>query len=224
MAPPAWRAAEPAVLDQRAAHGGAHAPAVAVARRRWRIAFVAVIAGMWWWGFDFGQILGGFNRKEIEQRIATLEADAAQLRSAKPAELRARNTAARERARDDARRAGDAARSSRPSSRSENAQLKDELAFLQQLVADSSKSAGAGDPAPRGRAATATTSWRYSVLIVRGGSPKDDFDGQRRAAGRLLPTTDARSRAHAARPSRCPSDEPGRRAAAEAQIQVLSTG
>ena len=42
----------------------------------WRAAAVArcrVVAGMWWWGFDFGQILGGFNRKEVEARLATLE-------------------------------------------------------------------------------------------------------------------------------------------------------
>ena len=40
------------------------------------LALVALIGGMWWWGFDFGQIFGGFNRKEIEQQLATLEADA----------------------------------------------------------------------------------------------------------------------------------------------------
>ena len=46
---------------------------------------------MWWWGFDFGQIFGGFNRKEIEQRLSTLEADTAKFRS-EATELRARNT------------------------------------------------------------------------------------------------------------------------------------
>jgi hypothetical protein len=30
------------------------------------VALLLVIGGMWWWGFDFGQILGGFNRKEVE--------------------------------------------------------------------------------------------------------------------------------------------------------------
>ena len=34
------------------------------------IVVVAVIGGMWWWGFDFGQFFGGVNRPEIEARIA----------------------------------------------------------------------------------------------------------------------------------------------------------
>ena len=46
----------------------------------WRAAILAalvvLVAGMWWWGFDFGQIFGGFNRKAIESRLATAEADA----------------------------------------------------------------------------------------------------------------------------------------------------
>jgi hypothetical protein len=58
----------------------------------------------------------------------------------------------------------------------ENAQLKDELAFLQKLVSDSNKQIGLqlqrlaverdGDEM-----------WRYNLLVVRGGSPKDEFDG-----------------------------------------------
>jgi len=40
------------------------------------VTLVAIIGGMWWWGFDFGQIFGGFNRKEVEVRLVTLEADA----------------------------------------------------------------------------------------------------------------------------------------------------
>ena len=59
------------------------------------LAIVAIIAGMWWWGFDFGQIFSGFNRKEIEAQLATLEADNAKL----------------------ARRGGHAAGAGRPNSR-----------------------------------------------------------------------------------------------------------
>jgi N-acetyl-gamma-glutamylphosphate reductase len=33
-------------------------------------ALLLVIAGMWWWGFDFGQIFGGFHRKQVEERYA----------------------------------------------------------------------------------------------------------------------------------------------------------
>lgn len=35
------------------------------------IVFVAFIAGMWWLGFDFGQLFGGVNRHENESRLAT---------------------------------------------------------------------------------------------------------------------------------------------------------
>ena len=35
---------------------------------------LAVIAGMWWWGFDFGQIFGVVARRETEARIVALEA------------------------------------------------------------------------------------------------------------------------------------------------------
>ena len=58
----------------------------------------------------------------------------------------------------------------------ENAQLKEELAFLQKLVSDSSKSVGlqiqriAVEP-------DGEDMWRYSLLVVRGGSPKDEFEG-----------------------------------------------
>ena len=61
-----WRRARQHFSHRRAADGGALAPAVAVARGRRRRASLAIVAGMWWWGFDFGQIFGGFNRKEIE--------------------------------------------------------------------------------------------------------------------------------------------------------------
>ena len=64
----------------------------------------------------------------------------------------------------------------------ENAQLKEELAFLQKLVSDSQQDRGlrfqrvAVEP-------DGDDMWRYSLLIVRGGSPKDEFVGQRGPAG-----------------------------------------
>ena len=138
------------------------------------VSLVAIIAGMWWWGFDFGQILGGFNRKEIETRLASLESDAAKYR-AEAAELRARNATleselAMTRGKQEAlsRQATDLT--------GENGQLKEELAFLQKLVSDSSKTVGLSiqrlDVEPDGE-----NMLRYSVLIVRGGNPKDEFVG-----------------------------------------------
>ena len=55
------------------------------------IGLVLLVGGMWWLGFDFGQILGGFNRKEIDQHIATLEADTATAQR-EASGLRARNS------------------------------------------------------------------------------------------------------------------------------------
>ena len=69
MATPLWRRVRQ--------HFGISAPRMAVrthlpwwGRGAILATLLVVIAGMWWWGFDFGQILGGFNRKEIDAAIA----------------------------------------------------------------------------------------------------------------------------------------------------------
>ena len=107
-----------------------------------------------------------------------------------------------------------------PSSPAENAQLKEELAFLQKLVSDSSKTVGlaiqrlAVEP-------DGDDMWRYSVLIVRGGSPKDEFvgnvdDARHAAAG------DAAGRVAHPRSSRCPTTSPGQRAALRSNSSIIS--
>jgi Family of unknown function (DUF6776) len=162
-------------------HFGISAPRMAVrthlpwwGRSALVLSLVAIIAGMWWWGFDFGQILGGFNRKEIETRLASLEADAAKYRT-EAAELRARN-ATLESELAMTRGKQEALSKQATDLTGENAQLKEELAFLQKLVSDSSKTVGLSiqrlDVEPDGE-----NMWRYSVLIVRGGNPKDEFVG-----------------------------------------------
>ncbi|MCC7216984.1 MAG: hypothetical protein IT517_09445 [Burkholderiales bacterium] len=135
---------------------------------------LAVIGGMWWWGFDFGQIFGGFNRKEVEARLTTLESEGARLHT-EAAELRARNSAL-ESELAMTRGAREALSKQATELSGENAQLKDELAFLQKLLADSSKIAGlqiqrlALEP-------DGEDTWRYALLVVRGGNPKDEFVG-----------------------------------------------
>ncbi len=135
---------------------------------------LAVVVGMWWWGFDFGQIFGGFNRREIEARLVTLEADASRFQI-EAAELRARNSAL-ESELAMARGTQEALTRHSTEQAGENAQLKEELAFLQTLVSDSSKSVGLQiqrlSVEPDGE-----DMWRYSLLVVRGGSPKDEFIG-----------------------------------------------
>jgi hypothetical protein len=150
-------------------HFGISAPRMAVRTHLpwWgRLTIVAsllvLVGGMWWWGFDFGQIFSGFNRKEVESRLVTLEADAAHHRDfgLERGVARAQDAMARQ----------------TTELSGENAQLKDELAFLQKLVSDSSKTVGlqiqrvAVEP-------DGEDVWRYSLLIVRGGSPKEEFVG-----------------------------------------------
>jgi hypothetical protein len=162
-------------------HFGIAAPRMAVRTRLpwWGrgaivLSLLAMIAGMWWWGFDFGQILGGFNRKEIETRLASLEADATRYRT-EAAELRAAN-ATLESELAMTRGKQDALSKQATDLTGENAQLKEELAFLQKLVSDSSKTVGLQiqrlDVEPDGE-----NEWRFSILVVRGGSPKDEFVG-----------------------------------------------
>ena len=52
---------------------------------------LAIVGGMWWWGFDFGQFFGGINRKEVLARLVTLEADNTKLKT-EAAQLRSRTT------------------------------------------------------------------------------------------------------------------------------------
>jgi hypothetical protein len=144
----------------------------------WRVtviaALLATVAGMWWWGFDFGQIFGGFNRKEITLKVETLEADNAKMRAESTA-LRARNSQLESEL---AMTAGTQATLSKQAVElmNENTQLKEELSFLQKLVSDSNKQVGLSISrlnVERER----DDAWHYSVLVVRGGTPRDEFEG-----------------------------------------------
>jgi len=162
-------------------HFGISAPRMAVrthlpwwGRVTLLVAAVATVAGMWWWGFDFGQIFGGFNRKEVEARLVTLEAEAAKLRT-EATDLRARNSTL-ESELGMTRGAQETLTRQSTELAGENAQLKEELTFLQKLVSDSSKQTGLTIQ----RLAAERDNddmWHYDLLIVRGGSPKDEFEG-----------------------------------------------
>jgi hypothetical protein len=135
---------------------------------------VGIVVGMWWWGFDFGQIFGGVNRREVEAKLSTLDSEATRLRG-EAADVRIRNSRLES---DLAMTRGAEQALSRQASdlAAENAQLKEEVAFLQKLVADSSKQAGLSiprltvDAEPDG-------AYRYNLIVVRGGNPKGDFEG-----------------------------------------------
>jgi hypothetical protein len=138
------------------------------------VALVLIVAGMWWWGFDFGQIFGGFNRKEVEARIAALQAENSRLR-ADAEGLAARN--ARQES-EFAMMAGMQATLTKQvrELQRENSQVHEELAFLQKLVADSSRQPGLAIPSLT-LEPDHEDAWRYKLLLVRGGNPKTDFEG-----------------------------------------------
>jgi hypothetical protein len=173
MAHPTWRRVQ--------RYFSISAPRMAVRRHfswPWRVgvggALVALVAGMWWWGYDFGQFFGGFNRKEIEAELATVRADAAKFAQEASLLRQAHSTLESELAM--ARGTQGSLSKQVAEITQENAQLKEELAFLQKLVADSSRQVGVSIPRvslERGGRDT----WIYRVLVVRGGAPKDEFDG-----------------------------------------------
>jgi hypothetical protein len=138
------------------------------------IVLLAVVGGMWWWGFDFGQIFGGFNRKEIEAKLAILEDDNVQLRG-DAAQLRTKNSQLEIEL---AMTQGAQATLSKQVRElvNENAQLKEELTFLQKLVADSNKQ-GALSIQRLTVERERDDMYRYSLLVVRGGNPRDELDG-----------------------------------------------
>ncbi len=157
------------------------------------VTLVGIIGGMWWWGFDFGQIFGGFNRKEIETKISSLETEAKKLRT-EGFDLRARNSTLESEIAM-TRGSQDAQQKQAIELSAENAQLKEELAFLQKLVSDSSKQTGL----QLQRLAVERDSdemWRYSLLVVRGGSPKDEFEGSIVLQATLAPVPGAPASIH----------------------------
>jgi len=157
------------------------------------VSVLVLIAGMWWWGFDFGQIFGGFNRKEVEARIAFLETESVALR-AENARLRAKSMQLESEV---AMTTGTQTSLSKQALelQNENSQIKEELVFLQKLLADSNKQVGLAIQrvvVERER----EDAWHYSLLLVRGGSPKDEFEGHVTLQVTVQPAPSAGSAAH----------------------------
>lgn len=161
---------------------GISAPRMAVRTHlswRWKlpalIALFGLVAGMWWWGFDFGQFLGGFNRGAIAEKQAQLEAELALART-ENAKLRAKASEL-ESDLNITRGAQSTLSKQAIELQSENTQIKEELAFLQTLFSNSGKQGTIliqRLTAERER----EDAYHYSLLIVRGGNPSDDFSGQ----------------------------------------------
>jgi hypothetical protein len=161
---------------------GISAPRMAVRTHlswRWKlpatIALLGLVVGMWWWGFDFGQFLGGFNRGAVAEKQTQLETDLALARS-ENAKLRAKASEL-ESDLNITRGAQSTLSKQALELQSENTQIKEELAFLRTLFSNSGKQGTIliqRLTAERER----DDAYHYSLLVVRGGNPIDDFSGQ----------------------------------------------
>jgi hypothetical protein len=161
---------------------GISAPRMAVRTHlswRWKLpalfALLALIVGMWWWGFDFGQFLGGFNRGAVAEKQEKMETDLAQTKT-ENAKLRTRVS---ELESDLSVTRGAQATLSKQALelQNENTQIKEELAFLQKFFGDTGKQGSISIQrltAERER----DDAYRFSLLVVRGGNPSGDFSGQ----------------------------------------------
>jgi len=176
--------------------------------RRWiaglGLLLLAIVAGMWWWGFDFGQIFSGFNRKEIEAQLAATQGKLAtsEQQLARLVERSAQLES------DLAMAHGAQAALTKQTGEltQENAQLKEELAFLQQVFADSNRLPGLGIQRLSVDRDGAEV-YHYRVLVVRGGSPKDDFEGYLTLQAVLAPAPGAAPEIHA-QTLTLPEDQP----------------
>ncbi len=65
----------------------------------------------------------------------------------------------------------------------ENTQLKEELTYLQKLVSDATAEAGVRIQDVRVQPGKGNNEWTYRILLVQGGNPKDDFEGEIRITG-----------------------------------------
>ena len=139
------------------------------------VLLLSIIGGMWWWGFDFGQFFGGVSRQESEARMDALESGNVELRK-ENARLKSKSV---EQETELAMASGKEATLSKQALElsAENAQLKEELAFLQKFFGDTGKQGSISIQrltAERER----DDAYRFSLLVVRGGNPSGDFSGQ----------------------------------------------
>jgi hypothetical protein len=161
---------------------GISAPRMAVRTHlswRWRVptllAIGALTAGMWWWGFDFGQFLGGFERRAVAERQARSDAESTVLQQenallrARLGELESDLNVTRGVQATLSRQALDL--------QSENTQMKEELAFLRKLFSDAGKP-GTFTIQRFSAEKDRDNFYRFSMLVVRGGNPSDEFSGQ----------------------------------------------
>jgi len=161
---------------------GISAPRMAVRTRlswRWRLPAIlgvlALVAGMWWWGFDFGKFLGGFDRQTVAQAQEPTEAEATTIRE-ENARLRSR-VVELESDLNVTRGAQETLSRQALDLQNENTQMKEELAFLRKLFSDTGKP-GTFTIQRLSAEKDRDDVYRFSMLVVRGGNPRDEFSGK----------------------------------------------
>jgi hypothetical protein len=161
---------------------GISAPRMAVRTHlswRWRLpallGVVALTAGMWWWGFDFGQFLSGFDRGAVVEKQQQTEAQAQAMRE-ENARLRTKLVEL-ESDLNVTRGAQTTLTRQTLELQSENTQMKEELAFLRKLFSDTGKP-GTFSIQRLAAERDRENQYHFSMLVVRGGNPVDEFKGQ----------------------------------------------
>jgi hypothetical protein len=161
---------------------GISAPRMAVKTRlswRWRlpaiVGVLTLVAGMWWWGFDFGKLPAGFDRDAVAPPEAPTEPDVAAIRaenarlSSRVVELESDLNVARGAQETLSRQALEL--------QNENTQMKEELAFLRKLFSDTGKP-GSLTIQRLSAEKDREDVYRFSMLVVRGGNPSHEFSGR----------------------------------------------
>jgi hypothetical protein len=169
-------------LRQLRKHFGVSAPKLSVKTHvawPWRALGIgcalAIVGWMVWTGFDAGRLLGGFYKSEAEERRTQLEAQVGTL-SEENRKFLSRVTRLESEAQM-AKGAQDSLTRQALALQTENTQLKEELSYLQQLVAGNSKE-GAITVQRASVERDGPERIRVRMLVVQGGARGVPFTGQ----------------------------------------------
>jgi hypothetical protein len=163
---------------------GISAPRMAVRTHlpwSWRVAVLfglaALVSGMWWWGYDFGKFLAAFDRRVVAQAAS---ADGAAIAAVREENERLRLKIVGLESDLNVTRGSQATLSRQALElQNENTQMKEELAFLRKLFGDAGKpGAFSIQRLSAEKEQDQANVYRFSMLVVRGGNPKDEFSGQ----------------------------------------------
>ena len=140
----------------------------------WVVA-LSVVGALIWWGFDSGRLFAGIDRSTAEHERTLLHQEVAALR-AENSDLRMRSVTL-ESELQIAKGAQTMLSKQGLGLQAENTQLKEDLVFLQRLMADAGREVAPSIQRVQVQRA-ATDAYRFRVLVVNGGSPGDEFSGR----------------------------------------------